>query len=39
MEDWSFDFPEAKANVYWELYSRPTEIVMAISEANKNINS
>ena len=39
MEDWSFDFPEDKALLYWELYSRPTEIVEAIGEANKNINS
>ena len=27
MEDWSFDFPEDKALLYWELYSRPTEIL------------
>jgi len=39
MEDWSFDFPEDKALLYWELYSRPMEIVEAIGEANKNINS
>ena len=39
MEDWSFDFPEDKALLYWELYSRPMEIVEAVGEANKNINS
>jgi len=39
MEDWSFDFPEDKALLYWELYSRPTEILYNINEANRSINS
>jgi len=35
LEKYCFVFPEDKEMVYWELYSRPVDILMTVSEANK----